>query len=40
MSADFDLQPHLDAWHRFIRMVFYGAGFVVTVLVLLAIFLL
>ncbi|MFI5020166.1 MAG: aa3-type cytochrome c oxidase subunit IV [Alphaproteobacteria bacterium] len=40
MAVDHDLKPHLDTWHSFVRMVFYGAAFVVVLLGLLALFLL
>lgn len=39
-AAEHDMQPHLDTWHRFVRMVIYGAFFVIVVLALLALFLL
>lgn len=40
MTADHDMQPHIDTWHGFVRAAFYGLGFVITVIVLMAIFLL
>jgi hypothetical protein len=40
MAVDHDLKPHLDTWHGFVRLIFYGAAFVVALLSLLALFLL
>jgi hypothetical protein len=40
MAVDFDMQPHIDTWHSFIRVATFGLGAVITVLALLAIFLL
>ena len=40
MTVDHDLQPHLETWHSFVRMIFYALAFVVTVLALMALFLL
>ena len=40
MAVDHDLQPHLETWHSFVRMIFYGLAFVISVLVLMALFLL
>ena len=40
MAMEHDLKPHLDTWHSFIRIAYYGASFVILVLALMAIFLL
>ncbi len=40
MAVDHDLKPHLDTWHGFVRLIFYGAASVVVLLGLLALFLL
>ena len=40
MTVDHDLQAHLDTWHGFLRFLLYGVIFVVSLLALLAIFLL
>jgi hypothetical protein len=39
-ADDFDMTPHLQTWHSFMRMVAYGATGVVTIVALMAIFLL
>lgn len=38
VENDHDLQPHLDTWHGFVKMMFYGAGGAILILALLAIF--
>jgi len=40
MTVEHDLEPHLETWHGFLRLIFYAAIFIVSVLALLAIFLL
>ncbi|HUI18373.1 MAG TPA: aa3-type cytochrome c oxidase subunit IV [Alphaproteobacteria bacterium] len=40
MTVDHDLEPHLETWHSFVRMIFYGLAFVVSALGLMALFLL
>jgi len=40
MAVDHDMQPHIDTWHGFIRIAFFGLAGVISVLVLMAIFLL
>jgi aa3 type cytochrome c oxidase subunit IV len=40
VENDHDLQPHLDTWHGFVKVLFYSAGAAVLILALLAIFLL
>jgi hypothetical protein len=35
---DHDLQPHLDTWHGFVKVLFYGAGGALLILALLATF--
>ena len=39
-AADFDMTPHLETWHSFIRMATYGIVGVILLMALLAIFLL
>ncbi|HLI12469.1 MAG TPA: aa3-type cytochrome c oxidase subunit IV [Alphaproteobacteria bacterium] len=38
MAMENDLQQHLETWHGFVKMMFFGAAGVVGVLVLLALF--
>ena len=40
MAVDHDMQQHIDTWHGFIRVAFCGLAAVITVLALMAIFLL
>jgi hypothetical protein len=40
MATNFDLKPHEQQWHTFIRIMTYAVAGCVTVLVLMAIFLL
>lgn len=37
-AVSHDMQQHLDTWRGFIRVLFFGASFVILVLVLLALF--
>ncbi len=38
MADQFDMTSHLEMWHDFTRLLFFGAAGVVAVLVLLALF--
>ena len=40
MATDHDFESHIETWHGFVRFIFYGAAFVVSVLALLALFVL
>lgn len=40
MATNFDLKPHQDQWHTFIRIMTFSVAGAVTILALMAIFLL